>query len=126
MDSSIYKNLMQHAPFGFAYQRMVLNSHGEGVDYVFLDVNLHFEMITGLLAKDIIGKNARSVVIDFEQSGLNRIAQYSRVCKTGQDEIFEQFSRTMRKWIKVYAHPVSQDTFTTIFFGHHYDQGYAG
>jgi len=41
---------------GWAYHQLVVNENNIPVDYTFLEVNEAFEKLTGLVAKEILGK----------------------------------------------------------------------
>ncbi|GAB6159154.1 hypothetical protein JCM39194_23540 [Desulfotomaculum varum] len=45
MDAAIVQEILQQAPFGYAYHKVVLNQEGLPEDYIFLDVNPVFEAI---------------------------------------------------------------------------------
>lgn len=53
---SKYRLLIESLSDGFAYHRIMTDSDGFPVDYIFLDVNSAFEKITGLKLKRSYGK----------------------------------------------------------------------
>ncbi|WP_198543956.1 hypothetical protein [Petroclostridium xylanilyticum] len=50
------QEVLQQAPFGYAYHKILFNEQGEAVDYIFLDTNSAFEEMTGLKRETILGK----------------------------------------------------------------------
>lgn len=115
MDLIQCRDIIQNAPFGFAYHKLVFNSQGEAIDYIFLQVNQAFEELTGLKAENILGKTISETIPESKEVSFDWISKYDHLCKNGKVEIFEQYSETFNKWFRVYAHPVSADSFTTMF-----------
>ncbi|MDD3577449.1 MAG: response regulator [Candidatus Cloacimonetes bacterium] len=115
MDISHYEKLVQNAPFGFAYHKLVFNSQGEAIDYIFLEVNHAFEELTGLKAAEILGKTVCKSIAGFSDGADEWIQKYAKLCRDGKEEVFEQFSKALNRWYNVYARPLSEDSFTTIF-----------
>ncbi|MDD2650105.1 MAG: response regulator [Candidatus Cloacimonetes bacterium] len=57
-----YKQLFSNMMSAFAIHELVYDKNGEAVDYRFVEVNPFFEEITGLVAKEIIGKTVLEVL----------------------------------------------------------------
>jgi len=51
-----FSKLMNAFLNGWAYHQLVVNENNIPVDYTFLEVNEAFEKLTGLVAKEILGK----------------------------------------------------------------------
>ena len=51
-----YRLLIENLPDAFAYNQIVLDSIGNRVDYIFLDVNPAFEEMMGMAKEQLIGK----------------------------------------------------------------------
>ena len=49
-------------PVGYGYHRIILDDNGRPCDYTFLEVNPAFEVCTGLVPKDILGKRLTEVL----------------------------------------------------------------
>lgn len=62
VDQTVLKQMYQHSPFGFAYQRVVFDRDGAPEDYVFLYVNPAFEELTGLFSKKILNQRVSKVL----------------------------------------------------------------
>jgi len=57
-----YRLLIENLPDGLAYCKMVRDSTGKPVDYIFLEINSSFEALTGLPRDHIIGKKVTELV----------------------------------------------------------------
>lgn len=95
----------------FAYHKMVYNSEGEPVDYIFLEVNSAFEKLTGLKRETIIGRTVLEFYPNMERYW---IETYGRVAKTGISEKLEDYSQGLGAWIEVTVSSPKQDHFVTI------------
>ena len=110
-----FRRILQSAPFGFAHHELIVDQEGKAVDYRFLDVNPAFEVQTGLIAEEVIGKTAREVIPGIEQSDFDWIAFYGRIALAGGHETLEQYSEQLGRWYQVQVHSGEKGFFTTIF-----------
>ena len=112
---SKYRVLIENMPDAFAYHQMIFDSNGNPEDYVFLDVNPAFEMITGLQKEKIIGKRVTEVHPDIKESKFNWIATYSRVAARGESIRFNQYFELSRQMYAITAYSDKPGYFVTIF-----------
>ena len=67
-----YRLMFENMINGVAYHKIVTDMEGKAVDYIFLEVNTAFEELTGLKAKEVIGKKVTEALdykfIKIEQS----------------------------------------------------------
>jgi PAS domain S-box-containing protein len=115
MNYEIYKNLILHAPFGYAFHKIILDKDGNPTDYEFLEVNPAFEKLTGLDATDIIGKTICQVIPAIIQSKFNWIRFYGEVAIHGGKREFEQYSEPLKRWYKVQVYSPEPYFFSTTF-----------
>jgi PAS domain S-box-containing protein len=87
---------------GICICEMVVDDHGRGVDYRFVEVNEQFEDMTGL--HDAAGRTARELVPDLETHWFDT---YSRVALGGETIRFEQGSEAMGRYFDVFATPLA-------------------
>lgn len=80
-----YRPLFNTMQEGFALHQMIYDEAGKPVDYRFVQVNPAFERLTGLRAVDIVGKTARQVLPNIEQSWIDT---YGQVSLTGKQVFF--------------------------------------
>ncbi|TGE39055.1 hybrid sensor histidine kinase/response regulator [Desulfosporosinus fructosivorans] len=103
----MFENLID----AFAYHKMLYNSEGKPVDYVFLEVNSAFEKLTGLKRETIIG---RTVLEFYPNTESYWIETYGRVAMTGVSEKLEDYSEELGAWIEVNVCSPKKDHFATI------------
>lgn len=115
MQDNQYKSILNKAPFGYAYHRILLDDKGLPIDYEFLEVNYAFEKITGLKADKIIGKTVCEVFPSIREGNFDWVAQYGSVALEGSEFEIEQFSEPLKKWFKVQASSPAKGFFTTLF-----------
>ncbi len=97
---------------GFAVHEMIYDEQGNPCDYRFLKVNPAFEQLTGLKAKDIIGKRAREVIPGLEKRWIER---YADVVLTGTPQRFEDHAEELHKTFEVYVYRPQADQFACVF-----------
>jgi len=114
LSNNYYENIMEHLPNGYAYYKIVLDNEGKPVDYIFLDVNIAFEKLTGLSKKDIIGKKVTEVICGFQYSDFGWIQVYGEIAINSGSIEFKQYSSNFNKWYKVTAYSNRQGYFVTI------------
>ena len=100
---------------GFAYHKIVIDKSGKPVDYIFLEVNLAFEKLTGLKRQQVIGKTVTSALPGIEKDPANWIGVYGRVALTGEPVQFENHAEALGKWFKISAYCPEKGYFAAIF-----------
>jgi PAS domain S-box-containing protein len=108
-----FRRLFENALFGAAVHEIVLDEHGEPVDYVFLQANASFETHTGLCVADILGKRVTEVLPGIHKTPLIEI--YGKVALTGEAVVFEQFFESLQRYYHISAYRVGQGRFATVF-----------
>lgn len=107
-----YQMLFTRMLDGFALHEMIFDAEGKPANYRFLAVNPAFEEITGLSAKDIIGRTVREVLPATEEVW---IQNYGNVALTGQPLRFESCHSELNKHFEVYAFRPQEGQFACIF-----------
>ncbi len=97
---------------GYALHRIILNSEGRAIDYVFLDVNAGFTNLTGLRLGEIVNRRVMEVLPDTEPIWIER---YGEVAITGKSISFSHYSAEFDKTYSVYAFRPRENHFCTIF-----------
>jgi len=110
-----YRQIIETAPFGYAYHEILLDDSGKPIDYRFLEVNAAFENLTGLKAADIVGKTVLEVLPGTGTAEFDWISFYGSVALTGGNETFEQFSAVLDRWYQVQAYSQDRGFFSTVF-----------
>jgi PAS domain S-box-containing protein len=86
-----YRLLIENLSDGFAYHKMVLDSTGKPLDYIFLEVNSSFETLTGLSRDHIIGKKVTEILPMVKGIKLDLLNVFGQVATTGQSIHFQQY-----------------------------------
>ena len=107
-----YRNLFNEMPSAFALHEIILDHDDRPVDYIFLEVNPAFEALTGLKARDILGRRVLEVLPDTEDIWIKR---YGRVALGGPPEDVQDYSRAMEKFFKVRVFSPEYKKFAVIF-----------
>lgn len=110
--SSSFKTL----PIPYARHKIVCNSEGKPIDYMFVEVNAAFETQTGLQAKTILQKNITDIIPEFRYESFDWIGFYGEVALgKSKDKEIEQFSDHLQKWFKITVFSDEHGYFSTIF-----------
>jgi PAS domain S-box-containing protein len=115
MQEQFYKKVIESAPFGYAYHKIILDKNGTPVDYEFINVNNAFEKLTGLKGKDIIKKPVTDVLPDIYKGEFDWVSFYGEIALKGGEKIFEQYSKQLKKYYRVTVHSPKKYYFVTIF-----------
>lgn len=97
---------------GFALHEIICDQEGAPVDYRFLEVNPAFEQLTGLTAKQVVGKRILDVLPATEPYW---IETYGKVALTGEKTHFEHFSKGVGRHFEVKAYCPKPGQFACIF-----------
>jgi len=107
-----YKSLFKAMLNGFALHEIICDDHGKPIDYRFLAVNPAFEKLTGMKAKDLIGKTMLEVLPGTEKQWIDI---YGRVALTGEPASFENYSPDLDIYYYVSAYQPAKNQFACIF-----------
>ncbi|MCF7936166.1 MAG: PAS domain S-box protein, partial [Synergistales bacterium] len=101
MEKQFYEQIVQSAPFGYAYHRIVNDGSGTPVDALFLEVNHAFERCTGLCAADVVGRRATEVFPGIEEDSFDWLSVFGEVAAGAGEREFEAFSRLLGRTFQV-------------------------
>lgn len=104
--------LFQHINSAFAYHKIITDSSGTPVDYIFLDVNNKFEELTGLKRLDIIGKAVKVILPNTEDFWIQR---YGNVALTRNPVRFTNYSAELDKYFEVSVYSPKKGYFAVTF-----------
>jgi len=107
-----YKNLFTTMLNGFALHEIITDKKGKPVDYRFLELNPAFEKLTGIKAKDIVGKTVLKALPGIEKFWIER---YGKVALTGKPAHFENYAMALDKYYHVLAYSPEKGKFAVIF-----------
>ncbi len=109
---SQYRQLFHEMMSGFALHEIICDEKGTPVDYRFLAVNEAFEQLTGMKSKNVIGRTAKELIPDLEESWIER---YGKVALSEEPVFFEQYSAPLNKFFEIRAFSPEKGRFATIF-----------
>jgi PAS domain S-box-containing protein len=109
------ENIFKNAPFGYALHRIILDEAGKPVDYEFIEVNKSFEILTGLVKAEIIGKKVTEAIPGIENGDFDWIGFYGTVAIEETEESFEQYSEPLGKHYQVQVYSPQKEYFITLF-----------
>ncbi|OQY05324.1 MAG: hypothetical protein B6I20_01510 [Bacteroidetes bacterium 4572_117] len=107
------KKLSRIIDSAYALYEIVYNETGIPVNYKFLDVNPLFEKISGLLKKDIIGKNTGDII---PINSVDIIKKYTKTVKTGKSRTFEYNFGEYQAIYKVKVSKLSKNKIISVFY----------
>jgi PAS domain S-box-containing protein len=109
-----FQAILQNASFGYAYHKIILDSNGIPCDFEFEFVNDAFLNITGLNRNDVSGKRVTEVFPDIQKDEFKWIDFYGEIALTQKSQEIEQFSLSMKKWLKITATSDKKHYFSTL------------
>ena len=89
-----YQMLAKEMPLGLVYHELIVDKDGRPYDYRFISLNESYERLTGLKAKDVIGKTILEVIPGIEKSWIERFGQ---VAIDGKSIRFEDFAEELNR-----------------------------
>ena len=107
-----YQLLFQEMMDAFALHEIILDEEGKPKDYRYLAVNPAFERMTGLHARDIIGKTVTELLPDTERYWIDI---YGQVALSGVPVAFQDYSTSLQKHFSVTAYRPSPMQFACTF-----------
>lgn len=111
-----YRSLFANMITACALHEIVTDEQGMPVDYIFLEANEAFEVMTGLKSVHISGKRVTEVLPGIERDSGDWIGKYGKVALTGESFSFEQYFEPFNKWYSVLAYAPVKNHFVTLFF----------
>lgn len=108
-----YRLLFENMMHGFAYCRMIFDESGLPADFVYLEVNKAFEILTGL--GDVTGKRVTEVIPGVKEAHPELFEIYGRVASTGKPEKFEIEFAPLKVWFSISVYCPEKGCFVAVF-----------
>lgn len=105
----LFDNMLE----GYAYCRMIFDDQGQPDDFVYVDVNRAFGLLTGL--QDVLGKRVTEVLPDVKVTNPEVLATYGRVTRTGEPERFEVALERLGIVLHISVFSPEPDHFVAVF-----------
>ncbi len=109
---ALYRSLFENMLNGLAYCKMLFDQN-QPQDFIYLEVNNSFEVLTGL--KNVIGKKASAVIPGIKESNPELFEIYGRVALTGKPERFETYVEALQMWFSISVYSPAPEYFVAVF-----------
>jgi|GEM_PF-2368125 len=106
--------ILDYSSQGYALHKIVLENNMP-VDYIYLDVNAHFEKITGLNTTNIKNKKITEVLPGIVNDETNWIKIFGEIAQKQIRKNFIQYSDILEKWFNVSAYSPKKGYFVAVF-----------
>ncbi len=103
--------LINHMHQALALHEMIYDDTGTPVDYRYIQVNPHFEVVTGLQAADVIGRTKRDISAVVDEEWIRRCGE---VVATGMPLEREEYAATVDRYYHIVAYRPQAGMFATI------------
>ncbi|HMD83093.1 MAG TPA: PAS domain S-box protein [Terriglobia bacterium] len=107
-----FRSLFDNMLNGFAHCQM-LYEQNQPSDFIYLNVNKAFEVLTGL--KNVEGKKVSQVIPGIREADPELLAIYGRVASTGVSERFETYVEALAMWFSIAVYSPKKDHFVAVF-----------
>ncbi|OPY84391.1 MAG: Blue-light-activated protein [Syntrophus sp. PtaU1.Bin208] len=107
-----YKNLFEKMPDGYAVHEVLRDEKGSPGDYRFICINPAMERITGLKAREFVGKTVLEALPDTRRYWFDI---YREIALSGKPESFEIHSAELNKDFEVTVYSPAENQFASIF-----------
>jgi PAS domain S-box-containing protein len=107
-----YRQLFNKMFTAFALHEVITDEKGDPVNYRFLDVNPAFEKMTGLKAKNVIGKTVLDILPNTEPYWIER---FGKVAITGKPDSITDYSKELNKYYEVHGYSPRKGQFAVTF-----------
>ena len=97
---------------GFAYCKMLFDQD-RPKDFMYLNVNSAFEVLTGL--KNVTGRKVSEVIHGIQESDPELFEIYGRVAQTGPPERFERYVEALGMWFSISVYSPRKEYFVAVF-----------
>jgi len=108
-----YRQLFQNMLEGFSHCQMIFDEDGRAADFVYLDVNGAFELLTGL--RNVVGKRVSEVIPGIHEAHPELLETYGRVAREGKPERFEIDFRPLGICLAIAVYQPQPDHFVAVF-----------
>lgn len=107
-----FENLFEKMPDGYAVHEVICDDNGQPADYRFLRVNPACERLTGLKAKDLIGRTVLEVLPGTEKYWID---SFGKIALTGESATFNNYSAEIGKHFEVTVYRPAENQVACIF-----------
>lgn len=109
-----YKLLFNNMQSGFTYCKILCDEQNNPIDFIYLQVNEPFKILTNLKGIDVIGKRVSEVVADRKILKQDLIDLYGRVALSGQEEQIDVYIERLQKWLSIFVYSPKHEHFVAL------------
>jgi PAS domain S-box-containing protein len=114
-DKAQFEALFNNMNDAFIYCKILVDKLGKPVDWVFLDVNAAYERVSGYKKDQILGRRVIELFPDEQSDPANWIGRYGHVALTGDSAHFEEYRKSLKKWLNVSSYSPERGYFIALF-----------
>lgn len=107
-----YRSLFENMTTGFALHKVICNKNGEPVDFKYIEINPAYEKLTGLKARNIIGKTIKVVLPDIEKYW---IETFGKVALTGEPASYQNYVKELDRYYDTWTFSPEKNYFAVVF-----------
>ena len=111
-----YRTIIQNAPAGFAYCRVIYDKYDKAEDIGFIEVNTAFVKLTGMDHAAVTGKRVTKLLPEIKSDRFNWIKHFGQLAKNNDTRYFEQFSEALQRWLRISAFSFETGYFAVQFY----------
>lgn len=115
MEEHSYKSIIETAPFGYAYHKIIVDDSGKAVDYMFLETNNAFGEVFDIKDARVEGKRLSEIALNNEINVSETVDFFAEVALTGKSKETEYHLPALNKWIKLHAFSPARGYFVVTF-----------
>ncbi|MGE5415364.1 MAG: PAS domain S-box protein, partial [Acidobacteriota bacterium] len=109
-----YRNLFYNMMNAFTYNQIVVDESGHPCDYIILEANEAAERMIGLTPGQAVGCRVTELIPGIETLEADWIGVYGKVALEGKEIHFQQYAKTLGKWLAITAYSPKPGYFVII------------
>jgi PAS domain S-box-containing protein len=107
-----YRLLFENMTAGFALHDVICDDAGRPTDYRYVEVNPAFERLTGLKARDMLGRTVRELIPGIEDVWIEK---FGRVALTGESIAYRDYVQALNRYYDTFAFSPRRGQFAVVF-----------
>lgn len=117
MKNDFYKKIIDEAPIGYAYHKIICDDAGLPYDFEYIEANPAFEKITGLNIRKIIGRKYTEVMPAYgKKINYDWIKLFGEIALNGGEKEIEHYVLSTKRWYRATIFSPEKYYFMAHFF----------
>jgi len=109
-----YRSLFDNMLNGFSYCKILVDENSQPIDFIYLDVNVAFERLTGLKREDIIDRKVTEAIPGTKESHPELFSIYGKVALTGESTKFDIYFKPLEIWLTISVYSPQRGYFVAV------------